>query len=162
MQFFYVAMRYDPIAGHLPSGPVDAETIRISFDTPAPYYPYYEPERPPDEGDERLMLLWLVSRALQVPVSAQASEGQLRWVRPLKAGEVRREIYMLKRAIDSELASLLSDGEWVIQTFQDQKRSRRGFGDILFVPKEPTHMRDADRAAWKPLLGVLAPALSDE
>ena len=42
--FFYVAMRYEPSARD--RGRTTAETIRISFDTPLPYYPYLEPAPP--------------------------------------------------------------------------------------------------------------------
>jgi hypothetical protein len=40
LQFFYVAMRYDPPAGTRPDTERTlAETVHISFDTPLPYYP---------------------------------------------------------------------------------------------------------------------------
>ena len=62
--FYYVAMRYRPSADGASSDAVHAETMRISFDTPVPYYPYQEPasKAPQDDAEPRLAELWLVSQ----------------------------------------------------------------------------------------------------
>lgn len=83
----FVALRYDPPAApRKPGRPaaVRTETIRISFDTPLPYYPYLEPRGQGAATRRRAMQLWLVSTAAAAPVSLlQDEDGGRRWVRPL-------------------------------------------------------------------------------
>ena len=83
MSFFYVAMRYDPPKGKKKVPRVDAETIRISFDTPLAYYPYLEPEAPELTPQPRLMELWFLGPDRVVPVALK----EQRWLRPLRPGE---------------------------------------------------------------------------
>ncbi|GEM_PF-2801289 len=172
MGFFYVAMRYDPPSADLADGSapgpaaVVAETMRISFATPIPYYPYLEPEAPAGSTlgpDPRLMELWYVGRDPVVPVALQTTGdagGAGRWVRPLETGEQRASARAgVEAALDPELRKLLPEGPLVLQTFQDQKRSRAGFQDILFASKEGRELSAEQRAALEPLLGILDPAL---
>jgi len=67
-----------------------SETIRISFPTPAPYYPYFEPRRPPLPAGEsvpaRLLELWVVSPARVTPISARTVDGKTSWVSPMLEG----------------------------------------------------------------------------
>ena len=72
----------------------------------------------------------------------------------------------VKRFEDTEITlagrrRVLAPNELVVQTFQDQKRSRAGFGDILFVPATATELGPAERAALAPLLAVLDPVLGE-
>jgi hypothetical protein len=167
MGFYYVAMRYDPPKGKdapPPDGRVNAETMRISFATPVPYYPYLEPELAPNMKlglDPRLMELWYVGSEEVVPVAVQEHEGKLRWVRPLHEGQVYEEARgSLELILEPELRELLPEKvPLVLQTFQDQKLSREGFQDILFAAKQARELTPERRAALEPLLGVLDPAL---
>jgi Uncharacterized protein conserved in bacteria (DUF2330) len=160
MRFYYVAMRYDPPPG-APSAreSTKAETVRISFDTPLAYYPYYEPDPPAGRTPEgpRMLELWFASSSEVVPLAAHSVEGKLSWVRPMASG---RQYSVgapsrLKAGFGSSF-ELLPQGPVRIQRFIDQKRSRVGFGDILFVPASPTAI---DAAAVRPLLQVLDPTL---
>lgn len=163
-RFFFVALRYEPPrAGAGAETTVRAETIRVSFPTPVPYYPYLEPARPPGAtaGEPRSMELWLVTRDPVTPVALRDRDGRRTWVRPLREGE--RYVATgarLREEVHPDILPLLPAGELVLQTFQDQKRSRDGYGDLLFVPVTKTAMDDARRAAVRPLLAVLDPELA--
>jgi hypothetical protein len=159
MGFYYVAMRYDPPTGAQARkrAAIAAETIRISFDTPVAYYPYFEPETPRDLKSPRLLELWYVGTTSVVPVAQQRhASDPPRWVRPLKPGADRQgaRIQALA-ALGPDLAALLPEGDLVVQTFQDQKRSRSGFQDILFAPAAARMLSPGQEAALAPLLGVL-------
>ena len=170
--FYYVAMRYDPSAADEPEAgqallkPVSAETMRISFDTPLPYYPYLEPDKPEAARaglDPRLMELWYVGLREVEPLALYKPEGEAqgRWVQPLAAGEVyeaRREI--IEAMFEPELRELLPEGALVVQTFQDQKNVRSGFADIVFAPSSPMELTADQTEALMPMLALLDPALT--
>ena len=165
MGFYYVAMRYDPPRSKddkaADVGRVKAETMRISFATPLPYYPYFEPEPPkasPQSGGPRMLEVWLVTNRLSVPLAAQKRSGKLRWVKPLAEGQryPRASRSALNAALGKE-AQLLFEGELIVQRFMDQKRSRVGFGDVLFVPAAKKVL---DAKALSPLLAILDPSLA--
>ena len=167
MGFFYVALRYDPPANARARkhAPIAAETLRISFDAPIAYYPYFEPETPRDEKTPRLLELWYVGSSAVVPVArlADADDRPPRWVRPLQPGKQRRDARkLLGSVLLAELEALLPAGDLVVQTFQDQKRRRSGFQDILFAAAEPTTRTPEQQTALAPLLGVLDPELIAE
>ena len=161
MKFYYVAMRYDPPKGaSAKSDVVDAETIRISFSTPIPYYPYFEPEHPAGVEGARVMELWLASPVQVQPVALRDVGGKLEWFRPLRAGDVQQNARsQLMGVLSAEDTKLLPEGELSVQTFQDQKRERTGMGDILFPPLASATLSDDDKKALAPLLGVLDPEL---
>jgi hypothetical protein len=163
MGFYYVAMRYDPPpdAAGRKNRAIAAETVRISFDTPVAYYPYFEPEPTHKSREPRLLEVWYVGAAPVVPVARQtASDGKAQWVRPLKPGRQDRDARkLLASVLRDELEALLPDGELVVQTFQDQKRRRTGFADILFASAKPVTLSPEQQKAVEPLLGVLDPGL---
>lgn len=162
MGFYYVAMRYDPPtdARGRKGRAIAAETVRISFDTPIAYYPYFEPEPRHSAKDPRLLEVWYVGTDPVVPVAqytdpAQAN-GPARWVRPLRPGQKKPQARKrLAAGLLSELEALLPEGELVVQTFQDQKRRRSGFKDILFAFAEPQTLTPERTAAIEAMLGVL-------
>ncbi|MBX7080216.1 MAG: DUF2330 domain-containing protein [Nannocystaceae bacterium] len=159
MKFFYVAMRYDPPQHAKGEGTLAAETMRISFDTPVPYYPYLEPATPPGiVADERLLDLWVVSSAKVVPLAVRERDDERTWIRPLREGASHRDARTTLEGL-AALEGLLPEGELVVQTFQDQKRSRAGIGDILFAPAQQTELSADDRAALGTMLAILDPAL---
>jgi hypothetical protein len=162
MGFFYVAMRYDPPKRARPSLAVEAETIRISFATPMPYYPYFEPTDPDIvPATRRLLELWYVGETPVIPVALREHEDGLReWVRPLRPGKQTDETRArVQTALPPELDKMLPAGELVLQTFQDQKTVREGYGDILFVPAERAELDDAAEKELAPLLAILDPEL---
>ncbi|WP_045115536.1 DUF2330 domain-containing protein [Plesiocystis pacifica] len=159
-------------------GKLASEVLRISFDTPVPYYPYFEPTLPAvaqvanaaQQRDAsvraRLLELWVVGQRPVVPVATARVDGETRWVRPLAEGQrandgrARFEQSLGRAQVDvAKLVDLLPAGELVVQTFQDQKSGREGYGDILFAPAELSPLDEDARAALEPLLGVLDPAL---
>ena len=172
MKFFYVALRYDPPSGGGTAG-VKAETMDISFQSPIPYYPYFEPARRPDAANEprRLLELYTITSAPVLPVAFLERDGKREWVRPLQSGITYRdktdgllgklENRLDPSSFDPAIAKLLPAAEAprVVQVFQDQKVSRAGYGDMLFVPETPEAPDPKRDAALAPLLGVLDPAL---
>ncbi|MFO7562974.1 MAG: DUF2330 domain-containing protein [Enhygromyxa sp.] len=167
MGFFYVAMRYDPPARPKPgsSREVVAETLRISFDTPIPYYPYLEPlrgepTRELEPTQSRLLELWYVGAEPVVPVALREREGASAWVQPLRRGLVTSDARVrLEDALAPELEELLPAGPLLVQTFEDQKRDRGGFGDVLFAFEQGRALTPELAAELEPLLGILDPAL---
>jgi hypothetical protein len=158
--FFYVAMRYEAPREVTSAARVVAETVRISFATPVPYYPYLEPR--PSGGrasPERLLDLWLVSTASWTPISARTAGSKTTWVRPFRPTRGSAARYQLEAALGDELRALLPTGELKLQTFQDQKASREGFGDVLFAPVAPNALAAERLDELKPLLGSIDPAL---
>lgn len=134
LRFFYVAMRYEPSPGA--NGKTTAETIRISFDSPLPYYPYLEPDPPGGKAPARprLLEIWLASTHDFVPVTPRSRE-KTDWVRPFLNGTRYTSSSGVRSILASTVeAALLPAGRLRLQRFADQKRSRVGFGDIVFVP----------------------------
>jgi hypothetical protein len=168
MDFFYVAMRYDPpkdrTSAKADVAPVEAETVRISFDTPIPYYPYLEPEGPPAGATpSRLLELWYVGRDLVNPIARRETDGEPQWVRPLRPGQRFKEARVaLLGALDDEIDQLLPDGELVVQTFRDQKVERAGFDDILFGSYQYRPRSAEEVAALGRYLEILDPQLGKE
>lgn len=159
MKFFYVAMRYDPPTNEETAvGRTTSETVRISFDSELAYYPYFEPDppggRPPD--DPRMLEVWYVADTKSVPVATRSGGKKLEWVRPFQEGlfypKPRENLTI---ALGDE-AKLLPEGELVLQRFMDQKRSRVGFGDVVFVPAAPSK-----KPVAKSLASVLDPSLAE-
>jgi len=138
------------------------ETVRISFDTPVPFYPYLEP--PAQAGapalGARLLELWVVTREPVVPVSLLDDGASRTWVRPMRQEMVRRPAPFPEHVLEDELSRLLPAGPIAVQTFQDQKVSRAGYGDVLFARVDPgAAPTDDRRAALRPLLAILDPEL---
>lgn len=165
MGFYYVAMRYDPPsdATKRRSAAIEAETLRISFDTPVAYYPYFEPEAKHSTTAPRLLEVWYVGSHPVVPVAEYTQEGRpARWVRPMQAGQDDRDARQkLSETLDPQLAALLPAGPLVVQTFQDQKRRRTGFKDVLFASTQ-RRLDPETRQKLEPLLAVLDGALASE
>jgi hypothetical protein len=162
MGFYYVAMRYEPPSSRTSDADaaIAAETIRVSFATPIAYYPYFEPEPGHIQSDPRLLELWYVGSDPVVPVAR--AEGNT-WKRPLMPGkDYEQTRKRVEAALVDELEQLLPTGDLVVQTFQDQKRQRSGYRDILFAFAQPKQLTPEQLAALEPLLGVLDPGLIEE
>jgi hypothetical protein len=163
--FFFVAMRYEP-KPEAPGtklaepGSAKSETMRISFASPVPYYPYFEPERPAAPDEHRLLDLWVASNGAFEPVSLLDRDGARRWVRPFRPGDRHERVQAkLASVLEPELWQLLPAGSLTVTTHQDQKVSRRGFSDVLFVPERAPELTPARRTELEKLLAVLDPEL---
>jgi hypothetical protein len=181
LRFYFVAFRFDPPnkagvdAGAAEgAAPVSSETMRITFTTPLPFYPYLEPDHPAkDASAPRVLGVWLVTKAPSTPVAAvQApSGGAFRWKQPWLEGEsTMADMPALRTALGPSLASLLpapekaAEGEQPslsVQVFEDQKRDRHGYGDVVMVPTTPVKLTDAELAQRRIFFDVLDPARGD-
>src|SRR5262249_32845174 len=84
--FYYVAMRYEP-KQKAASGKLEAETMRITFQSPLAYYPYQEPLRGKRaNAGPRALALWVVAPDALVPITFEQRAGVGRWLRPFQAG----------------------------------------------------------------------------
>ena len=134
--------------------------MRISFASPVPYYPYFEPDRPTAPNELRLLDLWVASSGAFEPVSLLDRDGARRWVRPFRPGDRHERVQAkLASVLEPELWQLLPAGTITVTTHQDQKVSRRGFGDVLFVPERAPELTPARRSELERLLAVLDPEL---
>jgi hypothetical protein len=155
--FYYVAMRYDPPEQQ--SELTKAETIRISFETPLPFYPYREPARPASD-QPRLLDVWLVSSERFVPVGTRAEVSQVRWVQPLAAGKTY-DGDLVRNGVGVTLSdkALLPEGSLTLQRFADHKRSRRSLGDVVFVPERASRASKERRERLQLLMPLLDPLI---
>jgi hypothetical protein len=156
--FYFVALRYEAQARDQNKSTTRAETIRISFKTPLPFYPYREPAHAKASDAPRDLAVWLVSTQAYTPVSLFSGAA---WKRPLlehSSEPVPRE--SLVPTLDGELLRLLPDGALSVQVFEDQKRSRAGFGDIVMVPKVAKAPNEAALARSRKLMALLDPAVT--
>ncbi|MEZ4221314.1 MAG: DUF2330 domain-containing protein [Polyangiaceae bacterium] len=161
MKFFYVALRYDGDKKGAAAPDIRAETMRISFDAPVPYYPYFEPSQPKgvSQSDSRMLELWVASAHAAVPVAAKREGERVTWVKPMAEGDQHlnaRESLAL--ALGDE-KKWLPEGDLRVQTFIDQKRSREGYGDVLFVARDKRELDAATLDQLKALLPILDPSL---
>lgn len=172
--FYFVAMRYNepppPPLGGMRISTVKAETIRISFATAVPFYPYLEPSEPAKGG--RALELWFAAKERYVPLAHKAGVGV---VQPMRAGNSyatssdaatfhgnpnNPNPSAVRTGRLSELPSSIRGivPEGFLDTFQDQKSSRIGFGDIVFVPHDTRTLTDRQKSEIAPWLTVLQPS----
>jgi hypothetical protein len=147
--FYYAAFRYEMPSPKDASSIAKSETVRISFATPLPFYPYKEPDHPGAKRD-RVLAVWLASPTRSVPVAAMTAAGTATWRRPW-AERVKHRAQTtadLAAVVGPQLGALFGSSEpakddaggarlWEVQTFEDQKTSRRGWGDVVLVPAAP-------------------------
>ncbi len=179
-KFFYVAMRYDPPSKDRAQRPAKdptqakdlgarprsvpthkTEVVRVSFDTPRAYYPYYEPERRPGTAEgPRLLEVWLATQGgTSQPLAVRQKDGKPAWRRPFGEGqrfEDAREGLTSAMATD---AALLPAGRISLQRFMDQKQQRAGWGDVVFVPEHHDPRDPVSDQALMKLAPVLDPTL---
>lgn len=160
--FTFVAFRFDGPAD--PNAELVSERVRLSFETPAPFYPYVEPARDKDRdpSSPRALLAWVVTPAAVRPVAGfigqQGGAATLGHGNPWSSGLEYDRGPGLATAL-REVDALLPKGALRIHTFTDRKVDRNGWGDIVFVPRVPRPPTDADRAKLARLLPVIDPTL---
>lgn len=133
-----------------PGTAMTSETVRLSFSTPVPFFPYLEPAHGSRQDSSHTMEVWLVSHHPREPRLRRMAQGQpARWAWPWAARmayetgaeDVARPL--------GELGTLLPrDGSYHVQTFRDERVNRDGWGDILFPvaespPEEPSWLATA-------------------
>lgn len=136
--FHFAAFRYAKAAQG--SGGMISETVRISFSTPQPFYPYREPPRRSDPSsgpeEERLLRVWFIAPEPMLPVALRTEAGQRMFLRPWVEG-MQRDV--AREALKALPADILPPGDrlW-LQAFRDQKPKRDGWSDAILVPARPT------------------------
>lgn len=159
LRFYFVAFRY---AGAPPgsSDGMTSETVRIRFETGAPYYPYLEPEimKGAPIPRERRLAVWLVTEEPMIPVVNHTVGDKWTWETPWRptAGQNVLTANFLARvpALESTGISLRSKSA-VVQPFLDVRTNRKNLGDAVFGYRS-SHDLDADAvAALRPLLPAL-------
>jgi hypothetical protein len=155
--FFFVAFRYDA-PKDAPKTGITGETVRISFPTPVPYYPYLEPRHEAPAHDTRVLAVWFAARASMHPIVAMSHADGTSEVNPF-AWRIHARYASaqakLAQAVGPDLAKLLPAGELTVETFEDGRSDRSGYGDVLFVPDAPQNLDAAalkERARFLPLL----------
>jgi hypothetical protein len=139
--FYYVAFRYEPTKDASVDGSLKAETVRISFKTPVPFYPYREPTHPADvEGaKQRAVALWLVSPQALAPVAMTKEGGKDVWVNPFAEGWRRDQIpgSLIANTLSDDDKKLVDEKKtYFVQPLEDQKTKRTDYGDVVFLPEE--------------------------
>jgi hypothetical protein len=172
LRFYYVALRYEQPAKPESDANTRAETLRITFPTPLPFYPYREPDHagaPPDRSNlmpdqatpapERDLAVWLVSNRRYVPVSFRDTPSERGWQRPwLEHSNEVVERARVAELLDATVAALLPGPDKVtIQVFEDQKTRRTGFGDVVLVPDAGAPSTPLDWAKASKLMATLDP-----
>jgi len=139
-EFFYVAFRYEPSKEKTDDDALKAETVRISFKTPVPYYPYREPTHSADAEPrgKRAVALWLVSPEALVPVALTKEAGKDVWVQPFAEGWRRDGVSasQITAQLEGDDKKLIDDKKtYFVQPLEDQKTTRQGYGDVVFLPE---------------------------
>jgi hypothetical protein len=139
--FYYVAFRYEPQKDANVDGSLKAETVRISFKTPVPFYPYREPTHPAggEETKQRAVALWLVSPQALAPVAMTKEGGRDTWVNPFAEGWRRDQIpgSLIANALSDDDKKLVDETKkYFVQPLEDQKTKRTDYGDVVFLPEE--------------------------
>jgi hypothetical protein len=157
--FHFVALRYAP-PQNAGRATTRAETIRISFSTAVPYYPYVEPAGAP-VASPRSLVVWVVSDRKLVPVALASQRTPARWKRPWasrQSGQLERDD--LRDVLGPELFDLVSKRpRHFVEVFEDQKTRRDGWGDVLLVPSAPITMTESQRTVLEPMMALLDPEL---
>ncbi len=150
--FFYVAFRYEPTKDTNVDGSLKAETVRISFKTPVPFYPYREPTHPAnaEETKERAVALWLVSPQALAPVAMTKEGGKDVWVNPFAEGWRRDKMpgSIIANTLSDDDKKLVDEKQtYFVQPLEDQKTKRTDYGDVVFLPEEGVPAASREKVA---------------
>lgn len=149
LRFYFTAFRYEPpSADGDNTNTMTSETVRLSFKSPAPYYPYLEPARGAVEAPERDLRVWTISQTKLLPVAQRAVPGRpVRWESAWEAGHTYDVEQASLAGQFPGLKTLLptADSRLQIQTFEDSKSSRDGWGDVVLAREG----QDPDDPTWR-------------
>ncbi|MBS2014485.1 MAG: DUF2330 domain-containing protein [Deltaproteobacteria bacterium] len=158
LRFYFVAFRY---AG-APAGAADgmtSETVRIRFETGAPYYPYLEPELAPGAPipQERMLAVWLVTEDPMLPIVSHTKNGAWTWETPWvpTLATSALTVNFLARVPAVESGFLIRSKNLHVQPFLDMRTSRIHLGDAVFGYRTSHDLGRDDVAALAPLLPAL-------
>lgn len=113
--FYFTAFR---LAETPREGGLAATTVRISFDTPQPFYPYREPDdATPHYG--RLLRLAFIGTGKPTP-----KVGEAPWIEPAFSNELGPTV---------PLPFAPPERAW-LTVYEDRVDTRRGLGDLTFTP----------------------------
>jgi hypothetical protein len=159
-EFFFVAFRYDA-PKDAPTTGITGETVRISFSTPVPYYPYIEPRHEARPEGSRALAVWLATKDHMHPIASMSRmDGTTSITRAWMSGAAyEKSRAKLASAIGPDLAKLLPKGELTVATFQDLRVDRSGIGDVLFAPDKPVAVDDAFKKERARFIALLDPTL---
>lgn len=148
--FHFVALRYD--GTQAANEELTSRTLRISFQSELPFYPYREPSDAPEQKNRELEL-WVVSDVPLIPYAGVTLHDEWRLRRPFSEG-ARSFPFVgeVEAPLGKELSGLLPRTR-VVQTFGDFKQQRRGWEDVVFVPMAKCD--DACRSARARLLPLV-------
>jgi hypothetical protein len=120
--FYLTAFRLaeDPTQGGLA-----ATTVRLSFDTPTPFYPYREPSDAPAHPGRLLRLAFVGPFTPDAQLGGAAETGEARFVAPVFSGELDKTA--------SALPVLADPSAW-LTVYDDRAETRRGLGDLTLRP----------------------------
>lgn len=139
-----------------------SETVRLSFQTAVPFYPYLEPARDARaDAAPRSMDVWLISGSERRPrVRRMTRESAPHWAYPWQPYLAYERSMLDVAVVLGDLSSLLGQSEPVhVQTFRDLRNNRDGWGDILFPPSGASIEEPAFVATATSMLGDLNQSL---
>lgn len=149
LKFYFTAFRYEPpSADGGNTNTMTSETVRLSFKSPAAYYPYLEPARGAVEAPARDLRVWTISQTKLLPVAHRAVPGRpVRWGSAWTAGHTYDVEQASLAGQFPGLKTLLpgADSHLQIQTFEDNKSSRDGWGDVVLAREG----QDPDDPTWR-------------
>jgi MYXO-CTERM domain-containing protein len=149
LKFYFTAFRYElPSADGGNADTMMSETVRLSFQSPEAYYPYLEPAQGAVEPPARDLRVWTISQTKLVPVAQRSVPGRpVRWGSAWTAGHTydmgQPKLAGLFPGMPAILPS--ADSELQIQTFEDNKSSRDGWGDVVLAGEG----QDPDDPTWR-------------
>lgn len=113
--FYFTAFR---LAETPRGGGLAATTVRISFDTPRPFYPYREPDDASPHYGRLLRLAFIGTGKPAVKV------GEKPWIDPVFSNELGPTV---------PLPFAPPERAW-LTVYEDRVDTRRGLGDLVFTP----------------------------
>ena len=158
LHFYFVAFKYAGAAEGAADG-MTSETVRIRFETGAPFYPYLEPETPRGTPlpNERMLAVWLVTQDPMLPIVTHTRGGEWTWQTPWESTPATSALTanFLSRipAVESTFP-IRAKNVWV-QPYLDLRTSRVNLGDAVFGYRGSHDLNADDVAALRPLLPAL-------
>lgn len=158
--FFFVALRYEGKKVKLgEEQELVSRSLRLSFDTPLPYYPYEEPADAPDQSGRELQV-WLVTQGVHVPLAPVVRGGRVEIRRPWSEGVRYEGAAEISSVLGADLGAFVPAGAQ-LQTFGDWKQQRQGFGDLILVPARAEGCDATCVTERRPLMVLLDPTLTE-
>lgn len=158
LHFYFVAFKYAGAAAGAADG-MTSETVRIRFETGAPFYPYLEPETPRGSPipSERMLAVWVVTQEPMIPIVMHTRGAEWTWQTPwemTQATSVLTANFLAKIPALESGFPIRAKNLWV-QPYLDLRTSRMNLGDAVFGYRGSRDLDADDVDALRPLLPVL-------